>query len=86
MCMYLLPYRPAHDVVGGVWRAGVGRLRGAAARVPVVPRHAVARRGGPLSAAGARRRARRLPGASERDARRRVRAHLQLPGTSQGTY
>lgn len=52
----------------------------------MVSRHAVAHGGGAARAAAERLGTRRLPRAAERDAARRVRAHLQLSGTCQGEH
>ncbi|CAK1590482.1 unnamed protein product [Parnassius mnemosyne] len=64
---------------GGGW-GRCGRRGRVAGRVAVVPRHAGARGRRRLRAGGRRAGARLLPRAPERDAPRRVRAHLQLPG------
>lgn len=53
--------------------------------LPLVPRAHLPREGGSAGATGGAGGPRRLPGAAERDAPRRVRAHLQLPGQSKGT-
>uniref|UniRef100_A0A803VLL6 SH2B adaptor protein 3 n=1 Tax=Ficedula albicollis TaxID=59894 RepID=A0A803VLL6_FICAL len=53
--------------------------------VPLVPRAHLPCEGSSAGAAGGAGGPRRVPGAAERDAPRRVRAHLQLPGQSQGT-
>lgn len=53
--------------------------------LPLVPWAHLPREGSAAGAAGGAGGSRCLPGAAERDAPRRVCAHLQLPGQSEGT-